>query len=322
MSDSTAFENGSGFAYKRFLIVTADDFGASENINEGIVIAAEKQLITTISALTNFKESLPLLKNISKNHPDIGIGSHLNITTGKPVLSVQEVPSLVNDKGNFYTVDELLPKLASIAMVDLKKELRAQIMALVNTDIQVDHLSDQNGILSFYGPFFDIVTELALEFNVPVRTPEIASIKYPDLFPNSCMKENGRKKAMKLAIQNPLKAFHLLKYARIQEIEKKVQILEGLGIPHPDLLIEYFWGNPTTANLNHILEHLPEGTSELVLHLGTDTRQENYPSGLDQEYFKNREKELATITNTNLNKYCNTLNIRTIGYDTLLKSTR
>ena len=59
MSDRTIIASGSPYAQERYLIITADDFGASRNINEGIKIAADEKAITTISALTNFKESLP-----------------------------------------------------------------------------------------------------------------------------------------------------------------------------------------------------------------------------------------------------------------------
>lgn len=92
--------SSSGILYvpERFLIITVDDFGASKNINEGIEIAADKRAITTISALTNFSESLLELKQISEEHPDIGIGVHLNIITGKPVLEAEQVPSLVTHK--------------------------------------------------------------------------------------------------------------------------------------------------------------------------------------------------------------------------------
>ena len=69
---------------KRYLILTADDFGASKNINDGIKFAAEQNAITTISALSNFNEALPDLKEIADSHPEIGIGVHLNIITRKP----------------------------------------------------------------------------------------------------------------------------------------------------------------------------------------------------------------------------------------------
>ncbi len=44
---------------ERILIITADDFGASENINDGIKITADKKAIMAISVLSKFTESLP-----------------------------------------------------------------------------------------------------------------------------------------------------------------------------------------------------------------------------------------------------------------------
>ncbi len=146
---------------ERFLIVTADDFGASKNINEGIEIAADKMAITAVSVLTNFSESLPELKQLSESHPDIGIGVHLNIITGNPVLEAEQVPTLVNSSGRFYMIEELLPRIKNISPDDFKRELRAQIVALTRNNIPLDHLSDQDGILSLYDPFFYIMVDLA-----------------------------------------------------------------------------------------------------------------------------------------------------------------
>jgi predicted glycoside hydrolase/deacetylase ChbG (UPF0249 family) len=305
---------------ERFLILTADDFGASKNINEGINIAADNKAITAISVLSNFEESLPELKKISENHPEIGIGVHLNITTGKPVLGAKQIPSLVNANGNFYTIEELLPKINSISADDLRKELRAQILTLIKNDIKLDHLSDQYGILSLYSPFFDIVIEFAKEFNVPIRSPAIASVKYRDLFPNSQINKRGRQLAFKFAVAAPFKAISFLKYTRLQEMNKKIKKLDDLGILHPDLLVDCFWGDPTPSNFLNILKNLPGGCSEIVLHCGTATRQENYPSGLDLNYFKNRENELLTITGDNIKENYRYLGIKTIGYSGLLKN--
>jgi predicted glycoside hydrolase/deacetylase ChbG (UPF0249 family) len=303
---------------ERFLIITADDFGASKNINEGIKIVADKKAITAISVLTNFSESLQELKQLSEDHPDIGIGVHLNIITGKPLLEAEQVPSLVNSSGCFYTIDELLPKIKSISPDDLKRELRAQVIALTKNNIKLDHLSDQDGILSLYSPFFDIIVDLAKEFNVPIRTPFIASAKYPDIFPNSHLNKRGRQIARKFAFSNPFSAINLLKYCHVPEMERKVNRLDELGIPHPDLLIDYFWGDPSQTNYLYIIEHLPKGISELILHVGTSARQENYPNGLDLGYFENREKELTTATDDHLKEQYNYLNIKTIGYSEIM----
>ncbi len=305
-------------SYKpRMLIITADDFGASKNINDGIEMAANEDAITTISALSNFTASLPALVKISKTHPEIGIGVHLNITTGKPILASSQVPSLVGPDGSFYPLDKLLPVIGRVSTDELRKELRAQVMALAECGIRVDHLSDQYGIISFYGPFYDIMLDLAMEFKVPVRSPEIASIKFPHVFTDSKMYKCGRKAAFRLAMSNPVQAIRLLRYSGPGEMEKKSRKLDELGIAHPDLLIDCFWGNPTASNYLNILKHLPEGTSEIIVHCGTFSRQQNYPGGLDQEYFNNRENELVIITSGYLKQYYDYLKIERIGYYSL-----
>lgn len=302
------------------MILTADDFGASKNINEGIELAANENVITAISALTNFSESLPDLKRIAENHPHIGIGVHLNITTGRPVLGAEQIPSLVNNAGDFHTIDEILSKTKTISLDELRKELRAQITELTKYNIKLDHLSDQYGILSLYSPFFEVMTELAKEFNAPVRAPISASTKHPNIFKGTRVNKFRRQIVSRFAFSHPFKALRLLKYTRIHEMEKKAKKLNDLGVPHPDLLIVSFWGDPTTDNFLHIMEHLPKGISEIILHIGTQTRQVDYPSGLDVDYFKHREYELATITNEYLRTHMNHLNIKTIGYSEIVKN--
>ena len=57
--------------------------------------------------------------------------------------------------------------------------------------------------------------------------------------------------------------------------------LAGSGIPHPDIFVDSFWGEPTAENLLSILRDFPPGTSKLVVHVETDERDESYPTGLD-----------------------------------------
>ncbi|MEN8123356.1 MAG: ChbG/HpnK family deacetylase [Bacteroidota bacterium] len=305
----------------RLLIITADDFGASKNINEGIKFAANNGAITAISVLSNFEESLSDLKTISEKHQEISIGVHLNIFTGIPLIEAEQVPSLVDNDGVFYTVDNLLLKTSDVVIDELKKELREQILVFKKYNIKVSFLSDQCGVLSMYPPFFNVITELAKEFNIPVRSPVSASRKYPDLFSKCKLNKYGRKKVCKCICIAPFKAIKLLTYTRINEMEQKVQKLDELGILYPDVFIVNFWGNPTASNLIYILEHLPAGTSELVLHFGNYIRDTNCPSGLDTDYFKNRECELTTVTSNYIKEYINYLNIKTIGYSEIPNKT-
>ena len=299
---------------ERYLILTADDYGASKNINDGIRFAADNNAITAISVLSNFRESLPGLKEISENHEEIGIGIHLNIVTGKPLMGKEKVRSLIDENGNFYTIDKLLPRIKRISLDELRMELNAQIQIMEDHGIPIDHLSDQNGILSYYTPFFELVTELALELDVPVRSPIPASVKYPKVFTNSQMKKRYRSLAFKCAFAAPFVAFDIMKYSKIDAMADKSNKLEELGIRHPDVIVESLWGEPTASNLLHILENLPAGTSEIVLHFGTHAHPDEIPSGLEGSYFKNRENELLTLTSNYLKEYYAHWNITTIGY--------
>jgi predicted glycoside hydrolase/deacetylase ChbG (UPF0249 family) len=305
---------------ERFVILTADDFGASANINAGIKIAADKNAITSISALPNFIGALAELKEIAEKHPEISIGVHLNISTGKPVLGVDQLPSLVNADGNFYTLETLLPVISHISTDELRNELEAQILAAVKSGIKPDFISDHCGVLSLYSPFFEILTSLAKEYEIPIRSPLVASRKYPDLFPNSAMNRQGVQLIQRLAVTDPSSALGLFKCTRLKEMERKVQQLDQQGILHPDVLIDSFWGDPTASNLLYILDNLPDGTSEIVFHLGTFERQYSYPSGLDVNSFGNREEELITITSDYLKDYFTLLKIRPIGYQEFVAS--
>ena len=150
----------------------------------------------------------------------------------------------------------------------------------------------------------------------------MASVKFPAVFSNAQMKKRGRQLAFKMASSSPFKSIKMLKYARIQEMERKEQKLRELKISHPSIIMGSLWGSPTPSNFLHILKHLPPGTSEIVVHLGTYSRQEHYPSGLDLEYFDNREFELIVASSIYLEEYFSYLNIQKIGYSKIPTSRR
>ena len=302
---------------ERYVIVTADDFGAAENINEGIEFASARGAITTVSALMNFPFSFSRLQQLADRHPRLGIGVHLNLTTGKPLLDSRQVPTLVDANGDFFTVDGLYARIGTISLAELEQELRAQINALKDLNIRPDHLSDHNGVLSLYPPFFDVFARLALEFGLPVRSPLSVSMKYPLLFPDAGIRKKGRDVAWRVAGRGLFNAIGLLRYTNVAQIEERVKLLDALDIPHPDILVDYLYGNPTVSNALHVLRNIPARISEIVVHLGTSRRSESYPVGLDTGYFDNREQELVVVTSTYLAEFAKTLGIVPVGFDDL-----
>jgi predicted glycoside hydrolase/deacetylase ChbG (UPF0249 family) len=211
-------------------------------------------------------------------------------------------------------VDVLLSRIRDVSLVELELELRAQIHALEGLGIRVDHLSDHNGMLSLYPPFFEVFTRLAREYGLPVRSPLTASLKYPRLFPDAGTVKKGKDVAWRVARRDLFGALGLLPSTNLASLEERVEQLDELGIPHPAILIDYLYGTPTPSTAIHILRNLPARVSEIVVHLGTLRRSGTYPAGLDLDYFDKREQELTVVTSEYLREYAKSLNIRAIGF--------
>jgi predicted glycoside hydrolase/deacetylase ChbG (UPF0249 family) len=113
---------------RKLLIVNADDFGLSCGITEGIAVAHQKGIVTSASLMANQNASDYAIQ-IAKQYPTLGIGVHLNLCEGRPVLPRDRVRTLVTKEGYFYPVGELSRRLWNLRVSsrELEAELRAQI---------------------------------------------------------------------------------------------------------------------------------------------------------------------------------------------------
>lgn len=302
---------------EKLVIITADDFGSCLNVNQGIEYAVRHGAITSLSVLGNFTDSLDDLARLSREHPEVGIGVHLNLTTGQPLRSPAEVPTLVDRDGRFLSVPGFLSRARRIDPGDLERELTAQVAAVERAGIRIDHLSDHNGLLSIYPPFFDVMVKLAVRCAVALRSPVVASVKHPRVFPRAATRKRGVQMAARAAALNPFGALGLLAYSSLAAFEEKSRELDRVGIRHPEVLIDSLYGAPTIENALHIAANLAEGTSEIVVHLGSAERPPSCPNGLDTGYFETRERELMLLTSTYLRDYVAGMNVRFVRFSDL-----
>ena len=147
------------------LIITADDYGMSEAVNEAIDAGIAAGLITSTNVMTNmqFYEEAEKLKG----HKGISVGIHWVLACGKPVLPAEEIPTLVAENGEFYPYpvfrNRLRKKLISFA--DIKKELIAQYNLYYELMGQPDYWNThQNTHVDFgvYRLFVDTAAELGI----------------------------------------------------------------------------------------------------------------------------------------------------------------
>lgn len=67
----------------KFVIVNADDLGASRGINEGIVEAVDAGIVTSASLMVNMPAARHAVEKMAP-HPEISIGIHVNFTNESP----------------------------------------------------------------------------------------------------------------------------------------------------------------------------------------------------------------------------------------------
>lgn len=122
------------------LIVNADDLGMSRGINDAILAVHTGGILTSASLMANQPASDHAI-DLLHQMPNLGVGIHLNLTSGSPVLSPREIPSLVGPGGNFHPRDLLFQKLwrFQVSATQIKAEFRAQIRWLKERGVQPVH---------------------------------------------------------------------------------------------------------------------------------------------------------------------------------------
>ena len=110
------------------LIVGADDFGWTQGINRGIIDAHKNGIVTATSLMVNAPYAEEAAKAATK-FPGLEVGVHLNMVNGRPILSPNDVPTLVDASGRFYNLKqvELRAVTGRLNTEELVAEFKAQI---------------------------------------------------------------------------------------------------------------------------------------------------------------------------------------------------
>lgn len=96
------------------IIVNADDFGMSPEVDRAILQAHREGIVSSTTVMANCATSLKGLEGL-------GVGLHCNVTHGRPLTAAR---TLVNERGEFWSALELLGK--QVDPEDIRKELEAQ----------------------------------------------------------------------------------------------------------------------------------------------------------------------------------------------------
>jgi len=272
------------------LIVHADDFGLSEQVNEGIVEAHCKGIVTSTSLMATgaaFESAISL----SRSTPTLDVGIHLTLTEEEPLSKKNSIPSLLDDDQCFHDHAITFIKryiVGRISLGEIKQELDAQICKILDYGIRVSHLDSHQHIHMLPG-IRKIVGELANKYSISaVRYPKESLMPY-------MLKENGG----------------IGRLAQLLSLNMFCMIARTPAIQQPDCFFGFFYGGGLTKDrLQKILQRLcPDGTSEIMCHPGVydDTCQYNH-------WGYHWQDELDALTDREIREFINSRGVELISY--------
>ncbi len=114
------------------LIFDADDYGYTSNISRGIRDSYTKGILTSTSAIMNFGTPQEDIYVAIDKTPGLAIGVHLNLYKGKPLSSVNQVKTLVDEDGIMLGKQGVVNYALTFNIEDMETESRAQINAFLS----------------------------------------------------------------------------------------------------------------------------------------------------------------------------------------------
>lgn len=147
------------------LIINADDFGISKEVNYAIMAAMDLNLCMDTTLLVNFEASVHAAElAISQNRKN-NLGIHLNLTEGQPLTNkIKRESRFCNDKGLFqHKKGEHIMILSKSEKIAVYEELTTQIQLCRKFGIPISHADSHNHIHEEPGLLFLIIDILKKE---------------------------------------------------------------------------------------------------------------------------------------------------------------
>ena len=269
------------------LIINADDYGRSPDISRGIRHAHLHGIVTSSTCMMNMPSVADDIKIAQQETPNLGLGVHLVLTAGKPLLPPTEVPTLIGANGYFLKQTALIKQATRLNPAEARAEWRAQIEAFIAAAGKGPTHLDSHHHSSFFTPaLLQNMLELAGEYGLAVRLPLAHGV-------------DGAAAGLPEELAAAMTEF-------------APQILEKLQPRSPDALFTSFYDeNATRAEFLHILSHLlPNGSFEIMCHPGYVDAAFARESG----YAYQRQTELEILTDPSLRQELEKRGIQLISF--------
>jgi hopanoid biosynthesis associated protein HpnK len=244
---------------RKFLIVTADDFGLHAAVNAAVAEAADTGILTAASLMVAAPAAAEAI-GVARQLPRLRVGLHLVLTDGWPVLPQREIPDLVGQDGRFadqMVLDSFRYCASARMRSQLRAEIRAQFTLFARSGLRLDHVNTHKHFHLHPGILNEIL-QIGRDFGMSaLRVPD-----EPLWFSGS------------QGFANYLTAPLLTPWLGLMRRQ-----LRSRGLACNDRV----FGMACSGDLNEtrllaILGRLPEGVTEIYLHPAVQTRDPLTPS--------------------------------------------
>jgi chitin disaccharide deacetylase len=234
----------------RFLIVTADDFGLHEAVNEAVQQASQQGILTAASLMMGAPASADAVRR-ARELPRLRVGLHLVLIDGAPLLPAAQVPQLVDRSGQFgsrMALDGARYFLSGNARRQLEAEIRAQFRGFAATGLTLDHVNAHKHF-HLHPTLLTLMLRVGREYGM-------RAVRYP----YEPARQRGGASLSEHAAAAALHPWLLLMRRR----------LRSAGLIHNDQVFGIGRsGAMDEATLMHALRALPAGVTEIYLHPAT-----------------------------------------------------
>jgi len=236
------------------VIVNGDDFGLAVPVNEAIIEAHENGILTTASLMVSADAAADAVER-AKRTPTLKVGLHVVLVEGHSVLAPEAIPDLADSRGRFLDRPAragfryaLKPRIRS----QLEAEIRAQFEAFRQTGLPLDH-ADAHGHLHLHPRIFNLIVKVGREYG-------LRAVRVPNEPPLPAWRASGTSLPARWAVWASL--LPLVGYMKSR--------LRRERMLYNDYILGLFdTGAMTEGRVHRLLEHLPDGTTEIHFHPST-----------------------------------------------------
>ncbi len=291
------------------LIVNADDYGLTRGVNRAILECHQRGIVTSTTLMANsdeFQDAVASVKRLvpqGGTGPALGIGCHIVLADGRPVLPPAEVPSLLAPgTGLFYRSIQQLAKQAlshRFRAEEIEAEAIAQFQKIQAAGITISHF-DAHKHAHIFPSILKPLLRAAAACGVPaLRNPfePVFSMPIPNLL------RIPVRYAEVLALRTFRAKFHSM------VAESGLRTTDGsLGL--------IATGTLNVSNISDLLKRMQVGVWELVSHPGYNDAQ---LAAARTRLLASRETEMQALTADSTRRALERSGIQLISFQELTR---